>query len=360
MTGFSSSLTIAGVDIPLGERRHLEFAVSQTFSSVSVVLPVVVWRGVAPGPTVFVTAAVHGDELNGIGIVREIMLNEPFKLTAGSLVLVPVVNMLGFEQHSRYLPDRRDLNRCFPGSTEGSMARRFAYAVFQEMVSKCNYGIDLHTAAVRRTNFPNVRGDLNNPEVARLARAFGCELLVHGKGPRGSLRRSACHAGCPTIILEAGEVWKIEPTVVEYGVRGIRNILVDLAMVEGKPVKPPYQVRIDKTKWLRAEEGGILQFHVGPGEIIEKGQPVATNSNLHGRAQSVLCSPAAGIVLGMTTLPAVIPGDPVCHIAIPRRGVSAIRKASDGLSDESLHERIREDLSTSVSITEGDRDAEKT
>jgi len=358
MSDYSPSLEIAGEVIPLGVRRDLEFTVSQTFSSVPVALPVSVWRAEQPGPTVFVTAAVHGDELNGIGIVRAIMLGEPFTLTAGTLVLVPVVNMLGFERHSRYLPDRRDLNRCFPGSTVGSLARRFAHAVFQEIVSKCDYGIDLHTAAVRRTNFPNVRGDLNNPEVARLARAFGCELLVHGKGPKGSLRRSACHAGCPTIILEAGEVWKIESTVVEYGVRGIRNILVDLGMVEGERIEPHYQVRVDKTKWVRADVGGVLQFHVGPGAIIEKGQPIATNSNLHGKMQNVLCSPADGIILGMTTLPAVIPGDPVCHIAIPRRGVSAIRKASDALSEESLHERIREDLSTSVSITEGDRDAD--
>jgi len=360
MTSIPERLEIGGQIIPLGEHREVELVVSQTYSNVPVSLPVSVWRAARPGPSVFVTAAVHGDELNGTGIVREIMLNAPFSLVAGTLILVPVVNMLGFERHSRYLPDRRDLNRCFPGSTEGSLARRLAYVVFQAIVSQCHYGIDIHTAAVRRTNFPNVRGDLDDPGVARLARAFGCELLVHGKGPKGSLRRSACNAGRPTISLEAGEVWKIEPTMVEWGVRGIRNVLIDLNMVEGRPTQPKYRARIDKTRWLRAEVGGVLQFHVGPGEVVDEGQPIATNSTLHGKEQNVLCAPTDGILLGITTLPAVTPGDPVCHLAIPRDGIAGIREISKRLSNRSLHERLREDLATSVSITDRDPEPEPT
>jgi len=346
-------LEIGGQRIGLGDRQDIDLMVSQSYAGQPVTVPVTVWRAKSPGPTVFVTAAVHGDELNGTGVVRTLILEPPFDLAAGSLVLVPVVNMLGFERHMRYLPDRRDLNRAFPGSTEGSLARRIAHAVFSEIVQRCDFGIDLHTAAVRRTNFPNVRADLSDPAVDRLARAFGSELIVNGRGPKGSLRRSACQAGCPTIMLEAGEVWKIEPAVVECGLRGVRNALIGLGMVAGKRVEPPYQAFIDETTWIRADVGGILQFHIAPGDVVEAGQPIATNANLHGKDQTVLRSPADGVILGMSTLPAVTPGDPVCHLAIPRDGVAAVRAAHARVRGESLHRRLRRDLSTNVEVSEG-------
>jgi len=345
-------LTFGNERVALGQRRNLALAVSQSYSGAPVVLPVTVWRADKSGPAVSVTAAVHGDEINGTGIVREIILNAPFELSAGSLVLVPVVNLLGFERHTRYLPDRRDMNRCFPGSPEGSLASRMANTVFSEVISQCDYGIDLHTAAVRRTNFPSVRADQKNAEAARIARAFGCEVIVNNKGPKASLRREACDAGCPTIILEAGEVWKIEPNVVQYGVRGIRNVLIELGMVEGNREEPVYQVWTRKTIWVRASFGGMLAFHVAPGDIVEEDQPLATNTNLLGEEQNVLCSPSDGIVLGMTTLPTVTPGNPVCHIAVPRGGLGPIRRALRKEPTESLHERLRDDLATSVTVSE--------
>jgi hypothetical protein len=348
-----NTLEFGGQQVHLGERRDIDLLVSQSYAGLPVVMPVTVWRAPQPGPTVFVTAAVHGDELNGTGVVRALIIDPPFTLSAGSLVLVPVVNMLGFERHMRYMPDRRDLNRAFPGSTEGSLARRIARAIFDAIVLRCDFGVDLHTAAVRRTNFPNVRADLSDPAVARLARGFGSELIVNGDGPKGSLRRAASKAGCPTIMLEAGEVWKIEPSVVTCGVRGIRNLLIDLGMVAGERVQPAYQAWIDQTTWIRADVGGILQFHIGPGDVVEAGQPIATNSNLHGKDQSVLHAPADGVILGMTTLPAVTPGDPVCHLAIPRDGVAAVRAAQASAKRGSLHQRLRRDLSTNVEVSDG-------
>jgi len=346
------TLTVGGVAVALGEHRDIDIEVSQSYSGIPVLLPVNVMRAAKPGPTVFVTAAVHGDELNGTGIVRELILRPPFSLIAGSLILVPVVNVLGFERLMRYMPDRRDLNRAFPGGGDGSLARRFAGVIFREIVRQSDYGIDFHTAAVRRTNFPNVRGDLTDPRVDELARAFGCGLIVNGKGPDGSLRRTACKAGCPTIILEAGEVWKIEPTVVEAGLRGVRNVLVHFGMVDGKPKKPAYQARIEKTVWVRADWGGMLQFHVAPGDVVEANQPIATNTNLLGKRQNALVSPADGVVLGMTTMPMVKPGDPVVHLAMPVDGIAAIQKAVARASDESLHERLRDDLASNITVSE--------
>jgi predicted deacylase len=339
------------VRVEPGQRREVGIGVSESYAGASEEITVYVWRGRKPGPTVFVTAAVHGDEINGTGVIRRLIIGEPFELRAGTLILVPVVNILGFVRHSRYLPDRRDLNRSFPGSATGSMASRMARAVFDEIIARSDWGIDLHTAAIRRTNFPNVRADMTEPDLAEFARAFGSELIVSGRGPKGSLRRSACAAGCPTLILEAGEVWKVEPAVVEYAVRGIRNCLAHLGMVEGEPEQPAYRVETDSSKWIRARYGGFLQFHIGPGDIVEEGDPIATNASLTGREQNVIYAPRSGIVLGMTTLPSVAPGDPICNLAFPKKGVlRKVERAVERLDNDSLHERMREDLARNIIV----------
>lgn len=341
-----------GETVGPGEHRRLALTVGESYSSADIKIPLFVWRGLAPGPNVAVTAAVHGDEINGTGVIRSLIMDRPFELLAGTLVLVPVVNVLGFERHSRYLPDRRDLNRCFPGTLEGSLASRLARAFFDQVIRRCDYGIDLHTAALRRTNVPNVRADMSDPEVARFARAFGAELIVSGPGPKGSLRKSACKAGKPTFILEAGEPWKVEPSVVEYAVRGIRSCLAWLGMLDEPPHEPAYRVETDATKWVRARHGGFLRFHVAPGEMVTAEQPIATNTSLTGRHLGTIVSPRDGIVLGMTTLPAVAPGDPVAHIAFPKDGaLRRIERAVEGLPDASLHERLRDDLASSLWVT---------
>ena len=340
------------VRIAAGGKAEVHVTVSESYSGMSLDVPVYVSRGTDPGPTVFVTAAVHGDEINGTGSIRSLITEQRFALRAGALVLVPVVNLLGFERHSRYLPDRRDLNRSFPGSSNGSLASRQAKSIMDTVVARCDYGIDLHSAAVRRTNFPNVRADMADPKLARLARAFGTELIVSGRGPRGSLRNAATKRGCPTIVFEAGETWKVERTVVEYTLRGIRNCLVHLGMVDGEVEQPPYRFETDTTKWIRARHGGFLQFHVAPGDLVEKGEAIATNTSLLGHELNVVNSPRSGIVLGMTTMPSVAPGDPICHLAFPRRGtLRSAEKAHRELSEESLHERAREDLASGVLVS---------
>ena len=204
------------------------------------------------------------------------------------MILVPVLNILGFDRHTRYLPDRRDLNRCFPGSLQGSLARRMARVIFDEIISRADYGIDLHTAAIRRTNFPNVRGDIAVPGVQELARAFGCEFIVHGVGPQGSLRREACAAGCPTIIMEGGEVWKVESSIIACAMRGIHNVLRYLDMLDGPLEPPPFQVELTRTQWVRADRGGFMRFHVAPGDVVRHGEPLATNTSLLGKDINLL------------------------------------------------------------------------
>lgn len=320
---------IAGTEIAAGETQDVRLKISETYTGDPIAIPIRVIRGEKPGPHVFVSAALHGDELTGTGIIHELLHTASPVLEAGTLLLIPVVNVFGFENHDRYLPDRRDLNRVFPGSPTGSLASRIAHAFMTEVVGQCDYGIDLHSAAQTRTNHPNVRGDLTIERVRRIGRAFGCELVVDGKGPEGCMRREACKVGCATIILEAGEPMKAEPEVLAVGVRGIRNVLTELRMMAGEVEEPPWQSIVRKTTWIRAEVGGFLRFHIRPGDHVEKGHPVASNFSILGQEQKQLRSPVDGIVLGMATSPAVKPGEPVCHIAIPGRKLFATRRRSE-------------------------------
>ena len=338
-----------------GESVDLSITVSKSYSGRSIRLPVHVWRGIDPGPVVFVTGAVHGDEINGTGTIRHLIQERPFELTAGSLVLVPVVNIPAFEQLTRYSPDRRDLNRSFPGTPSGSLTSRLANVIFRNIVARCDYGIDLHTAAVRRTNYPNVRADMEQEATARLASLFGGEVVLNAPGPQGSLRRAATGVGCATIVIEAGEVWKVEPSVVDYSLRGVRNVLAGLNMIDGEPTEPRFRIVAEETKWMRAERGGFLRFHVNPGATVVEGQLIATNTSLAGRDLSTIVAPRDAVVLGMTTLPAVSPGDPVAHLAFPSsRSLKKMERVVGKLPDDNLLPRLHDDLATNLLVSEMD------
>ncbi|WOO43445.1 succinylglutamate desuccinylase/aspartoacylase family protein [Rubellicoccus peritrichatus] len=340
-------------EIAPGERKRLRLEIGKSFSGSNVTLPLMIWRAPEPGPVVGITAAVHGDEINGTGAIRGLVQEPPFTLKRGALILVPVINIMGFERHSRYMPDRRDLNRSFPGTRGGSLTSRLARLVFDEVIGRCDYLIDLHTAAVRRTNFPNVRTDCSNEACKRLAQAFGSEVIVNGTGPDGSLRREAVKAGCPTIVLEAGEVWKVEPAVQDLTVRGVSNVLAELEMTDQPHAAPPHQVVVEETRWVRSETDGFLHFHVTPGGSVSKGQAIATSTSLLGKENEVIYSPHDGIVMGMTTMPAVGPGDPVVHIAIPstRRQHKHIEKSIDDLEEGTIENDLRSHLATNITVT---------
>ena len=340
------------------ERKRFRLEAGENFTGVGVRLPLMVWRGKEDGSVLGITAAVHGDEINGTGAIRRLIEEPPFELKKGALILVPVINIMGFERHSRYTPDRRDLNRTFPGSKGGSLTGRLAHLIMNEVVKRCDYLVDLHTAAVRRTNFPNVRADMADPGCERLAKAFGAEVIVNNTGPDGSLRREACKAGCPTIILEAGEALKVEPSVQDMTLRGIHHIMEELGMIDMtddvRPETAPHQMVVHSSRWVRADNGGFLKFHVAPGETVQKDQPLATNTGLLGEAQGAILSPHHGIVLGMTTMPAVSPGDPIVHIALPdtRKQFRSLEKSVDKMDDDSLENQLRDHLATSITVEE--------
>lgn len=349
---YEALATWFGTEIPPGESRDVHLPISESYSGMTVQIPLQIRRAEREGPVVFVSAALHGDEINGTGAVRRLIQDEEIVLQKGALILIPVLNILGFERYSRYLPDRRDLNRSFPGSKKGSLARRMARTLFDEIVGRSDFGIDLHTAAVRRTNYPNVRADLSKAEIETLALAFGAEILIDGKGPSGSFRREACKAGCPTIIIEAGEVWKVEPEIVEASTRGVKNVLRTLGMIDGEPIRPAFQLSIKKTKWVRADRGGFLRFHIQPGDLVEKGQPLATNTTLLGQTQNTLTAPFDAVVIGMTSLPAISPGEPLCNLGKLPRGsdpaqLRRLRSEADG-----LEQRLTDSLASNVTVVD--------
>lgn len=341
-----------------GQSKRIRLKAGESFTGTSVRLPLMVWRGLEDGPVLAITAAVHGDEINGTGAIRRLIQEPPFELKRGSLILAPVMNTMGFERHSRYTPDRRDLNRMFPGSKNGSITGRLANLIMNEIVRRSDYILDLHTAAVRNTNFPNVRADMSNLDCNRLAKAFGAEVIVNNTGPDGSLRKEACKAGCPTIILEAGEVLKVESAVQDLTQRGITHILAELNMIDlpddQRPETSPHQMIVKNSSWVRASYGGFLKFHVAPGEIVQKGQPLATNTRLLGKTLETIVSPHNGLVLGMTTMPAVSPGDPVLHLAEPdtSKQFRTLEKSVDKMDDDTLESHVRDNLATSITIEE--------
>lgn len=306
---------IAGTKVGPGEYKETSLKVSEFYTATDVQVPVFIKRGLEDGPRLFVTAAVHGDEINGVQIVRDLVLDLKERPLRGMFVGIPVVNRFGFVTHDRYMPDRRDLNRSFPGNPEGSAARRYAHRLFIQILSRCTHGIDLHTAGYSRTNLAQVRADTSDAQVKRMARAFGTHVVLHHAGNRRTLRRACTDAGVPTVLFEAGETFRFQRDVVTAGKRGILNVMASLGMIEETVRKPDWQVIVKASQWVRANRGGLLDVYVHPGDLVYEGDDIASITNPFGREVGTVVSPVTGLVVGTTTLPLVNPGNPICHVA---------------------------------------------
>jgi uncharacterized protein len=341
---------IAGSAVAPGESRDLRLRVTETYIAEPVSIPLTVVRGAEPGPTVFVTSSVHGDELNGVGVVRDLLSDHAGGIRAGTLIAVPVVNVPGFLRLERRLPDGRDLNRNFPGNPKGSLTSRLAHAIFEQVVAVSDFGIDLHTGGGGRANYPHIRADLTRPPVRDLAHAFGAPLLLDDPGPDRSLRRTATERGIPTVVFEAGIARRFERHFIEEGLRGVLAALAHLGLTDF-PATSRTSVPITESRWLRARAGGILDLRVALGQPIGRGDLISVNTNPFGHERTALDAPFSGVVLGLTSVPLVHPGDPVCHLA--RVGPEDFRKWWDRwheiTDDKGLksfaHEALRPDAS---------------
>ena len=274
-------------------------------------------HGLRDGPRLFVSAAVHGDELNGVEIIRRLLNLPRLSRLRGTLVAVPVVNVYGFIGNTRYLPDRRDLNRSFPGTSGGSLASQLAHVFMREVVARCTHGIDLHTGAIHRTNFPQIRGDLSNDEVKRLARAFSAPLVLNAALRDGSLRKAAMEQGVPTLVYEAGEALRFDEAAINVGVRGIVRVMQELGMfgkAKPKPLKA-HPVSAASSYWVRSPVGGVSRAYLADGARINEGDQLGTIADPFGEKETAVTAGDAGILIGRNNLPVVNQGDGLFHIA---------------------------------------------
>lgn len=302
--------------VEAGSRASISLELPGQSRYTPLAMPVHIIHGRQDGPTVFVSAAIHGDEINGIEIIRQLLTQSALKRLKGTLICVPVVNVYGFLNHTRYMPDRRDLNRSFPGSEHGSLAARVAYAFRTEIIDRANFGIDLHTGANHRTNFPHIRANMSDPKTAELARAFNTAVLVDASLRDGSLRGYAVEKNIPVLLYEAGEALRFDKLSVRAGVRGVLNVLFNLGMIKRKVSRRPHvTVEAATSHWIRAENTGLLRPIVELGKRVEKGEKLAVVADLLGDDEETIYAKKEGIVIGCTNLPIVNEGDALFHIA---------------------------------------------
>lgn len=311
------SFAIGSVKVRAGHAREVELPITRLVTGADVALPVRVLHGRADGPTVWLSGAIHGDEVNGVEIIRQVLASLSPKDFRGTLIAVPIVNVLGFMAGDRYLPDRRDLNRSFPGSARGSLASRLAHLFMTQVVSKCEVGIDLHTGSDGRTNLPQIRADLDDERTRGLATAFGAPVMLHAGLRDGSLREAAREAGARVLLYEAGEPWRFDDWAIEAGVRGVHRVLHALGMTPTAVDDPPDPVlECRASGWVRARRTGILTLdNAHLGQRVEQGDRLGGLSDSFGRRLRLVHADRTGVVIGRTQSPLVNRGDALVHIA---------------------------------------------
>jgi uncharacterized protein len=308
---------IAGESIAPGTMRDVAFPITTMATGTASSLAVRVLNGARPGPAVFVSAAIHGDEIIGTAIIQRLAKKLDPAVLAGTVMLVPVANIFGFITHSRYLPDRRDLNRSFPGSAGGSLAGQLAHVFYREVVARCQLGIDIHSAAIHRYNLPQIRIAAGNRKLVELAMAFGAPVIIESPLRDGSLRDLAQKHGVDMLLMEAGEALRFDRLSIETGVEGVERVLAHLGMIEADDGLSAVGIpaRANRSVWVRSPRGGVVQMVRESGDPVRKGDVLACVSGLFGEEPQEMFSPLDGIIIGHATLPVVHQGDALFHIA---------------------------------------------
>jgi len=327
-----------GATVPPGERLTVELPMARLYTRNEMTLPVQVVHGKRPGPVMFVSAAVHGDEINGVEIIRRLLNSKTLINLRGTLLAVPVVNPFGFIQRSRYLPDRRDLNRSFPGTPKGSLAGRMAHLFMNQIAGRCDYGIDLHTGSNFRTNLPQIRACLEDQKTLELAMAFGAPIVVPSELREGSLREAVAAVGKPVLVYEGGEALYFNDAAIRVGLRGILNVMRHVGML---PVRRRGKQRdaivTDRTSWVRATMSGTFSRTVKLGDMVKKAGLLGTLSDPLGDDQEDVRAAFRGVVIGQLNLPLAHEGDALIHLAKvpdPEEAEGAMDEYVSSLTDE--------------------------
>ncbi|MEX0951935.1 MAG: succinylglutamate desuccinylase/aspartoacylase family protein [Gammaproteobacteria bacterium] len=351
-----------------GTLRRLSWYPSESSAGLAEATPVLVANGAKPGQTLCITAAIHGDELNGIEIVRNLLYDLNPDRLQGTIIGVPIVNLYGFRQGSRYLSDRRDLNRYFPGNPSGSFAARIAYSFFNSIIRRCDYLVDLQTGSFQRTNLPQLRADLNKEEILHMSKGFGATVVLHGAGPEGSLRGAATQIGIPAVVIEAGEPLRVQPEEVAHGVKALRSLLNYLGMVSRFSLWGEPQPVFYESYWVRAESDGILTSNIKLGQNIRVDDLLGRVTDPITNVRTEIRSPYSGRVIGMALNQSMRPGYAAYHIGIRKSEDELAQELKTGTldeianNDESLHEQERPEsenpahTDTDMDIIDTDRD----
>lgn len=329
-----NELKIGKQSIYPGEHKTVHLKVGKLYDSTDLNLTIQVMRGLKDGPTIFLSAAIHGDELNGIEIIREVMSQLSKTKINGTVIAVPIVNVFGFNNASRYLPDRRDLNRSFPGNIKGSLASRIAHLFMKEVVSKCTHGIDFHTGAIHRSNYPQIRANLAHKKTLEFARFFNAPITINSKVRDGSLREAARKKGVNTLLFEGGQALRFEEKVIKIGVRGCLRAMRHIGIIPQKKIQVPGRPGIisESSGWVRSPVGGTMRIEVKEGSFVKIGDILGRVSDPFERKITKVIADCDGYVIGINKLPLVTAGEAVIHIASTDESTSA--KTFKSLRDE--------------------------
>jgi hypothetical protein len=306
-------------EVEPGETRQLWYEVGENYLGDSVEIPVTIINGVHPGKTVFFSAGIHGDELNGVKVVQEIADRyDPAELH-GTLVCLHVCNVPAYEAQQRYTPIYdQDMNRSFPGNPRSNTTERMANQIYRRFISHCDLGIDFHTSTRNRTTIYHARADLTDPAVDRLARAFATNVVLYGEGDEGALRSVATADGTPTITVEMGRAHRFQPVLIEKALEGVDSVLAEYSLLPDRPVHWPgwyTTTSADSTKrWLRADSGGLVDMEWGPYPLVHEGETICTVSNHFKTDEHVVKAPFDGLIVGSLENPVAAPGHPLCHL----------------------------------------------
>ncbi len=312
----SDKFVIDGNEIKRGQRVRINIDMGSIYDFTDVKMPIEVIRGKKEGPTLFICSTIHGDEINGIEIIRNLIEQKALKNICGSLIIIPIVNIFGFNDRTRYLPDRRDLNRSFPGLKTGSLTSQLAHKFMQEIVLKSDYGIDLHTGAFHRCNYAQIRADLSDAKTFELAKAFGAPVIINSNLRDGSLRAAVNQLDIPIILFEAGEALRFDPASIKIGVDGILNVMKAIGMIKITNTSSKKKIFLaNSSSWVRSPVSGIHVPKVTLGKIVKKGEVLGEISNPFGDHKTIIKSHENGILIGMSKLPLINKGDALFHIA---------------------------------------------
>ncbi len=309
-------MRIAGESIFPGEEKQINANIAKLPTRTPIDIPIIVSRSNEEGPTLLLMAGMHGDEINGVEIVRRMIVNKYHRPLIGSVICIPILNIHGFIHFSRQVPDGKDVNRSFPGTRYGSLASQIAYHLRKEILPNIDVGLDFHTGGARINNFPQIRAMLDNATNRELARAFAPRYIINSKFREKSLRREADKLNKSILVYEGGESLRLRKNAIDQGVNGALRVMKHLNMRSEAPSPDPQSILIKTSSWIRARGSGLYHSFVRPGEMVKEGQKIGLITGPFGEFELAVKSGVNGHVIAVNNNPVVNRGDALMHVGI--------------------------------------------